>query len=396
MQSLVLDNGFTILHEPRPHQSIGMCLMVRVGALGETSKISGISHFIEHMLFEGTRKRSAYDIAYAVEKVGGEINAYTAQDRTCITARTLRKHLDDVLDVVHDVVTHPLFARDSVTKERSVVLSEIAMRRDEPRCLQWDLLTSRLFKGTKAALPVLGTKSSVSSLTSQNLADFFRSHYHPSNMILSIVGGLRKDVERVKSLFSTLHGRQKPDEYAPVPVRQKKRTSHRSLRNHQSYLMLGVRAPPSHHPDAPVFEVIRAILARGMSGRLFNEIRIKRGLGYDVGAHFVSGAFYSLFVANAVASATDITECERLLRANLAGIASVSSQDIRDAKAFLEAERIFEQEDQEQYADTLAYAWYAGVDISAYDKAIQAVSRDDVARVAKEYLSGPFTRVCLE
>lgn len=397
MERFELDNGITVLHYPQAGESIVMNVLVTVGSDHESEK-HGIAHFVEHMLFEGTTQRSREDISGTIEGLGGEISAYTANDATCVALKMLRRHFEKGCEIVSDIVMNPMFPKEAMEKERSVILSEVLMRRDEPRSYQWDMMQNVLFEGTSAAHPVIGDEESVKSISQEDIKTFHASCFTGANMIIVVVG----EYDDIGSVMSTYFGALPKGRKIAAPSVNSELTGRRCSEAdrglEQHYLLLGYPARPLTYPVFAVFEVIRSILGRGLSGRLFRILRDQYGLSYDVGAYYVSSVSYGIFVLNAVAPASQIPKCEQLLLQELKGVADISSEELQQAKNFLEGECIFDKEDKEQVAELLAMYEHLGVPayFDRYVELIRDVSREDIRAVITDYFEKPYARILVK
>ncbi len=242
----VLKNGLTVLLVKRPTNSVAFMVTAKTGSNYETEKQSGISHFVEHMLFEGTKKRpTALEIANEIESIGGEINAYTSTERTSYYIKVLGRHFDTGLDIISDITQNPLFDKKTLEKERKVILKEINMVTDEPRFHQWILFQKALFKKHPTRNPTYGTVNAVNAMKREDLLKYFEDYYKPNNLILSVVGNIgRNALKKIENKFgSAKPGRpvqmpkvEEPEQKNPVKLVEKRRTL-------GSYLVLGYKTP---------------------------------------------------------------------------------------------------------------------------------------------------------
>ena len=203
MRKKVLGNGLTIIINKRPSQSVSIEAAVKVGSNDETKRIFGISHFIEHMLFEGTKKRpNSIIISNEIEKLGGELNAYTTNERTCFYIKVPKKHFGIALDILSDILQNPLLENKSIEKERKVILKEINMVNDQPRFYQWILFNKTLFQKHPAKNPVYGTIEAVKRITGKELAGYYKKHYLPNNTVISVVGDVSNAENQIAKKFA--------------------------------------------------------------------------------------------------------------------------------------------------------------------------------------------------
>jgi predicted Zn-dependent peptidase len=201
MKKYILSNGLTILLEKRSTDSVTIMVTVRVGSNNEPENLLGISHFLEHMLFEGTKKRpSSTIIANEIERLGGELNAYTTNERTCFYIKVPKKHFDIALDIISDILQNPVFDKSAIEKERQIILKEINMVTDDPRFHQWILFQKTLFKKHPARNPTYGAIETVQKIRRDDLISYYNKHYTGTNMIISVVGGMGSIRDKIKRL----------------------------------------------------------------------------------------------------------------------------------------------------------------------------------------------------
>ncbi len=284
----VLPGGLRVITEHVPGvRSVTVGLWVGVGSRDEPPSVAGGAHYLEHLLFKGTANRSATQIAEEIDAVGGEFNAFTAKEHTCFYAQVLDEDLPLAMDLVTDVVFEALCTDSDMDTERSVVLEEIAMRDDDPEDLLHETFAETILSGHALARPVLGTEESISGMSPAALRAFYRRRYTPQRMVLSVAGNIEHaSVLRLvrKALRPRLSGSD-----TPLPPRRgaARIAGGRKLVLHtddteQAHVMVGLRALSRHDERRHALSVLNAALGGGMSSRLFQEIREKRGLAYQV------------------------------------------------------------------------------------------------------------------
>ena len=397
MKTFRLKSGLTIISEERPSKSVSMEVTAKVGSVDEDKKTAGISHFIEHMLFEGTKNRTAREIANEIESIGGEINAATSAERTSYYITVLKKHFGKALAVLADMVENPLFDRKTLEKERKVVLDEVNFVTDDPKMHQWVLFQQSLFKSHPCRNPIYGTRESIRAVTREGMADFYRRYYKPSNMIITVVGNVKNAVPKIEKAFS-LKGTH--SEKPKKPAEPKLAKSIEVLEKRQilqSYFILGWKAVPRKHKDSYVFDVIKSILGRGQSSALFNEIRTKRGLAYSLGAYYEGGTDYGWFAVYVGADRKNLKLIRRIIMKEIRLLAKVPDSELRDAKNFIEGNYTLTNEDNHSFADMLAVCAMMDDAMLAkeYTKRVMKVTKKDVARVARQCLKDNFCAVTI-
>jgi len=280
----ILPNGLTILTEKMDHiRSVAMGVWVRAGSRHELAELNGISHFVEHMVFKGTKSRSAQLIAREVDAIGGNLDAFTGKETVCFNMKVLDEHVPTALDVLSDLVLNPVFASEEIHRERGVILEEIKMDEDNPDYLVHEIFTQNFWKDHPLGKPILGTKETVRRFERDTLMDFYGGRFLGGNMIFSAAGNIDHDsfVEQVARRFESLPaGQSSTADGAP------KTTARINLRNKKSLeqvqLCLGVPSPPVAHDSRYIVLVLNTVLGGGMSSRLFQTIREERGLAYAI------------------------------------------------------------------------------------------------------------------
>ncbi|MGH7198947.1 MAG: M16 family metallopeptidase [Candidatus Omnitrophota bacterium] len=282
-----LPNGVRAVAAPlKQRNSIAVGVWVHVGGRDETPRLGGISHFLEHLVFKGTRTRTADQIKETVEGVGGSLNAFTAEECTCFFAKAAEKHFEEVLDVLCDIVLNPSLKDSDITKERTVIMEEIKMTQDQPAHLVEELLAEISWPSHALGRPLAGTLESVGAMSREEIRDYKESTYRPNFITVAASGAIdqKRLVKSVAARFaSAKNGGHK--EYALFRDRQ---TSPRFKlffkKTEQTHLAFTMHTFPKDHPDEYALEILSIILGGNMSSRLFNEVREKRGLAYDVGS----------------------------------------------------------------------------------------------------------------
>jgi len=280
----ILPNGLTILTEKMDHiRSVAMGVWIRAGSRHEMAEVNGISHFVEHMVFKGTKSRSAQRIAREVDAIGGNLDAFTGKETVCFNIKVLDEHVPTALDVLSDLVLNPIFASDEITRERGVILEEIKMDEDNPDYLVHEIFTQAFWKDHPLGKPILGTKETVKRFERDTLCNFYGQRFHGGNMIFSAAGNIDHDifVEQVTRRFESLPAGESvtavvpPKTAARIILKNKKALE-------QVQLCLGVPAPAIADESRYVTLVLNTILGGGMSSRLFQTVREERGLAYSI------------------------------------------------------------------------------------------------------------------
>ena len=284
LRRTVLPNGLIVLTERMDHlRSVAMGVWIKSGSRCEAADINGISHFVEHMLFKGTRSRSAQHIAREMDSIGGNLDAFTGKETICFNVKSLAEHVPIALDVLADLVLNPVFASLEIERERGVILEEIKIDEDNPDVLVHELFTQNFWKDHPLGKPILGTTATVGKLDQEKLFDYHTGRFRGGNMVFSAAGCLDHDqfVEAVSQKFTALPAgeavqeMQTPQASARILLQNKK-----SLE--QVQLCLGVPAPPITDDNRYATLILNTVLGGGMSSRLFQTIREERGMAYSI------------------------------------------------------------------------------------------------------------------
>ncbi|MGY6550157.1 MAG: M16 family metallopeptidase [Roseinatronobacter sp.] len=380
VQTTTLPNGFRIVTEHMPGlESAAIGLWIEAGARHEHEAQNGVAHFLEHMAFKGTARRSALQIAEEIEDVGGYINAYTSREMTAYYARVLKADVALALDVIADIVLNPAFEAREIEVERGVILQEIGQALDTPDDIIFDWLQEAAYPAQPIGRSILGPSAQVSSYTEADLRGFVSAHYGPGQMILSAAGAVDHDmlVRLAEPLFAHLSPRP-GGPVAPARFHNGERREDRMLE--QAHFALAIEAPDYRSEDFYTSQVFSGALGGGMSSRLFQRLREDRGLCYTVFAQ--SGAYadtgmitiYAGTGAEEVGALADLT-MEELKRAT----EDLSEAEIARARAQMKAGLLMGLESPSARAERLAKLlsiWGRVPDLS------EAVARIDAVTVA--------------
>lgn len=388
MKKTKLNNGITLIVEKRKTKSVTVQVTVKAGSNYENEKIAGISHFMEHMLFEGTKNRTALQIANEIESVGGEINAATSTERTIYYTTVLKKYLETAVDVLADLIQNPLFEEKTIEKERSVVLDEVNMVVDDPKRYQWTLFSKKLYKKHPARSPVYGTSEAIKSITRQDMLDYYEKHYKPNNMIITVVGNAKDIEKKIEEKFTFQPKEVKTREAVEEPGQETTESFSEKRNILQSYMVVGYKTVPRTHEDSYAIDVIRAILGRGQSSKLFDEIRIKRGLAYILGVVHDPETDYGWLAVYVGTDKKNIETVKEIILREVKNLEKVNSKELKDAKKYIEGNYYLENEDNHSMADNLA-SWELVGNLEGaeeYVKKIKKVKKKDIKRAAQKYL----------
>jgi predicted Zn-dependent peptidase len=280
----VLPNGLIVLTERMDHlRSVAMGVWIKSGSRCETVENNGISHFVEHMLFKGTHSRSAQMIAREMDSIGGNLDAFTGKETICFNVKSLSDHVPIALDVLTDLVLHPIFAEPDIERERGVILEEIKIDEDNPDVLVNELFMQSFWKDHPLGKPILGTSATVKRLDQQKLFDYHSDRFHGGNIVFSAAGNLdhNKFTEAVAGKFSALAGGETLRELAAPKASARILLRHKKALE-QVQICLGVPAPPITDENRYATLILNTVLGGGMSSRLFQTIREERGMVYSI------------------------------------------------------------------------------------------------------------------
>lgn len=301
IKNWTLKNKTRLVVEEIPYlKSAAIGIFIKVGSRHEPPELSGGSHFIEHMLFKGTPQRSAREIAESFEGIGGQLNAYTSKEHTCVYARTLDEDLSTGMDILFDMLFNSAFAERDFETEKGVVIEEINMYEDSPDDLIHDVFAQKLWQGHSMGSPILGTLETVSQFNREQVYEFYRSSYVPANMIIAVAGNV--DSQQIKDqVESYLENKTEQEAYLPklTPQSTPRFTNMVVKDTEQVQICLGVPGINYHDERRYTQNIMNSILGGGLSSRLFQALREELGLAYSVfssPANYSDTGAYSIYV----------------------------------------------------------------------------------------------------
>ncbi|MBI3648521.1 MAG: insulinase family protein, partial [Actinobacteria bacterium] len=374
----------------------------------EAHAISGSSHFLEHLLFKGTKTRSARDIAEAFDAVGGDVNAFTAKEYTCYYGRVLDRDLPMAVDHLCDMLQHSLIRSADLDAERQVILEEIHMHEDSPEDFVYDLFTETLWPEHPLGRPILGTRETIAAATRESVRRFYKRRYLPGNLVIAAAGGVRHEDlirllgEHMETGAALRDGQVSSRNlreagHPPVPsgrhlVKRKK--------TEQANILLGTNGLARSDPDRFAFLIVNTALGGGMSSRLFQEVREKRGLAYSVYSYhsqYTEAGIFSAYAGTTPARAKDVIG---LLRRELADVAGggLTEEEFERAKGHVKGSLVLSLEAPGSRMSRIGKSEIAHGEILTVDQSLRrigAVTFQDARRVAERVLSQPMTLTVL-
>ncbi|MGB3412124.1 MAG: pitrilysin family protein [Microthrixaceae bacterium] len=390
----VMDNGVRVLTDSVDSAtSATFAVWVGVGGRDEALPVSGSSHFLEHLLFKGTPTRSALDIALEIDGVGGDLNAYTSSEHTAYFARVPASESELALDVLLDVVAEPTLDGEDLEGERDVILSELASAEDDPEDLASVKLFEALFPDHALGRDVLGTESSVSAITRDDVAEFYRRWYQPSNLVVTGAGNVDHDelVDEVARRFGHLNAAGVPERVTPDAGIVSEVFEERPVEMVQ--LAFGWRATAAGSPDRYALSVLNHILGTGPSSRLFQHVREERGLTYSIVssvAHYSDVGAFSVQCGTAPSNAAEVIEVIRT-DIDLISTQGVTADELARAKRAIRGGLLLGLEDTSARGARLGVSEVLRGFVTPIDdhlRLLDAVTLDDVLRVTQAVFTG--------
>lgn len=390
-----LDNGLRVITYPMPKmRSVALGIWIKVGGRYENQDNKGISHYLEHMLFKGTKKYSCRKLKESIEGIGGSLNGFTSEEYTCYLVKIPYARLQDGVSVLSDMVLNPLLNKEDMEKERTVILEEIKMYEDLPQSHVHDLLDELLYPDQPLGMKILGSFNSVNRLTDRELAEFKARHYCSANIVVSASGCLKHNelVRRIKGNFSGLKEGARGS-FLPANLTQ----THPKLKildkdTEQTHLALGFHALSKSDPMRYILDILHIVIGGNMSSRLFEEVREKKGLAYEIASAIKRYHDTGVFLVHAGIDNKRVPEAIGLILDELFKIRSelIKSDELKRAKEFYLGQLMLSLE------DTMDNMLWVGESLVSLDKVcsvkeiiskVNAVSRIDIRRLANRLIT---------
>lgn len=342
----VLSNGLRVITVPMPSsESVTLTVWCHVGSRFEDEKIAGLSHFLEHMTFKGSKKRpSAHAISAAVDAIGGEFNAATTKEWTNFYIKTSRQEIETAFDVLSDMLLYPLIQEDEVKREKGVILEEKAMYEDTPLMNINDVFEQLYFEGDTMGRDIIGTEKGIKGMTRSDFLSYRLKYYHPENLLITVAGGVSEEkvLELVKKYFSGLKSEksEKGRGLSKFVLDQKvPRIKLKTKKVDQAHLILGFKGNKLREKTRFAESLLATIMGRGMSSRLFIEVRERRGLAYSVhtdSEHFTDSGYFATYAG------VDLTKIEEAIKVileehwKMTKEGKISEKELEKAKGYIE------------------------------------------------------------
>jgi predicted Zn-dependent peptidase len=414
VRKTVLPSGLRIVTEEISGvRSAAYGIWVNVGSRDESLKTAGASHFLEHLLFKGTKTRSALDISSTIEAVGGEMNAFTSKEYTCFYARVIDSDLPLAIEVISDLITSSVGRAEDVEAERKVVLEEISMRDDDPSDLVHEVFSETFYGDTPLGRSILGTTESIKSLSRNAIFNYYKKRYLPQDIVVAVAGNIKhqKVVDQVIKAMSKdgfLEGSKNNFNLrsnSSIRRATKQNVGLMNRKTEQAHLFLGMPGVDRNDPRRFAMGVLSAALGGGMSSRLFQEIREKRGLAYSVYSYaqqFAGSGFLGFYAGCNPSKATEVVS---IMRDVLHDVASngLTHEELARAQGAVRGTLVLSQEDTGSRMSRIGKSELVYGEIMTFDqilKAVADVSSADIRSLADEILHaaptlavvGPFAK----
>jgi len=394
-------NGLRLITKKMPSvSSAALGIWVNTGARNETARLNGVSHFLEHLLFRGSRRFSGDEIKESIEGLGGALNAFTAEENTCYYAKFLGKHLKKVGTVLADMVLRPLLRAKDIEKERTVIIEEIKMYKDLPQYQVQEIFDDIMWPGHALGRNIAGTVDSVSGLTRRDIAAYHGRWYRPASVVVSCAGDLDEAV--LDAFVAQAFGKLKRTREAPIDVFTDTAKTPRvrivSKDIEQTNLIIGFPGLDRTHKDRYVLGVLHVIFGGNMSSRLFNEVREKRGLAYAIVSHIKRLKDNGAFFVYAGVDRKNFVEASRVILQETARIKrnGVTAGELRRAKEFLTAQSVMALDDTMDHMLWMGDALLNTGTVQTKEEVRRRIARvtvADVLRVARSVLAPARMRV---
>lgn len=392
-----LENGLRIVTEKiESIKSISVGIWVGTGSRHEKPKQAGVTHFLEHMLFKGTKKRNAYDIALSMESVGGYLNAFTSSEYTCYYARCVNTELERALDVLSDMVLNPVFPEDEIEKEKKVVIEEMKMYRDSPDDYLFEEFNGKMFEGHDLGRPVIGFEETVSAFTRDDLYEYMQERYFPANLLISVAGNVEHNevVKLVEYYFSKLEKIKANNEVLSLPD-FKKQSLKLTKAIEQTHYIYGRRGLDYNSEERYNLLMANTILGGGMSSRLHQNVREKYGYCYSIQTFnqaYTDSGIWGVYVGTDKEYVNHVRE---LIMKELKKMQDepVPAKELDEAKSQLKGKLLLSQENTSNRMTRLAKSelyFDRFITLDELEEKIEEVTAEDIQQFAQDFFNDEF------
>lgn len=386
----VLPNGVRVVVQEMPGvPSVSVGIWAETGSSHETPALNGVSHFLEHMLFKGTEKRTAKEIANALEAVGGQMNAFTTKEYTCFYAKTLKEHLSLSLDVLSDMYLHSTIPEDEFVKEKGVVLEEVRMYEDSPDDVVSDLYAETIYNGHPYGWPIIGTIDTVTNLTRDEMYAYYKERYAPERTVVSIAGDIDKEaaIEIVMEYMGKFTGEKK--EIVLPEIQMAAESCYKFKDIEQMHICLGVPGLAAKDERTYALSVLSSILSGGTCSRLFQAAREERGLTYTIYSYHAGYIHGGSFLIYTSTNPQKLDEMIEVILKTLRDVCvdGVTEEEMELAKQQLRCGMLMSTENSANIMSKIGKSEIVLGEVLSTDKLIEkvmAVTKEDVQQLAKE------------
>ncbi|MDD5449550.1 MAG: pitrilysin family protein [Candidatus Omnitrophica bacterium] len=394
-KKIVLDNGLTIILADMPTmESISIGVWIAAGGRYENKKLSGISHFLEHMVFKGTKKRSTRELKESIEGRGGLLNGFTGEEFTCYLAKVLSKDAAIAMDILSDMTLNPSLEPKEFLKERYVILEEVKMYMDMPNHHVHELLAELLWPHQPLGMPLTGTVDTIASMKREDLAAYQKEFYGPANIVVAVAGKLPPGefIRDIEKKFKGAESRQR-QVFEPVTLGQTRpRTNIFHKKTEQTHLAMGLHGYSRFSRDKYKVDLMNIILGGNMSSRLFDEVREKLGLAYEISS---SVKHYHDTGALVISAGIDNKKIDKAVKIIVRELKKMKTGDVKKEE-FRRAKEFYKGQLSMLFEDTMNHMLWLGEKFISGDyefrpkdilKEIEKVAREDISEVAKDILT---------
>ena len=394
-----LKNGIRVITEEISSiESVSVGIWINAGSRNERKEENGIAHFLEHMAFKGTKKRNALQIAEEIENVGGFINAYTSREITCYYAKVLKNHLPLAVEILSDIICNSIFNKKEIEVEKGVIIQEIGMMKDTPDDVIFELLQKEAFADTSLGRSILGSTENIQSFKRQNFVDFIDNNYFAEKIVLCGAGNLKhKDLCKLAENLKNIKASKKQTKISKIAFKGGENRVIKDLE--QAHFAVGFKAPNLKSPKLFAGKLFSVIMGGGMSSRLFQEIREKRGLCYSIGTSFDCYSDNGIFLSYAGTSGEKVKELSEVIALEFKkSITSITESEVERAKTQLRSSLLMGLENSSSRSERLARGliiWDKIVEVQETISKIESVKLKDVKNFGAEMFHNSYPAMAL-